>query len=192
MPPAPAEASFETRRCASLLRMRSCGAPVVCSLTRSPATCPPRQRPRPRSRCPASSAPPTFASGCAPAPFGTTGKKNPATNTPRSSSACARFCASRASPSITGMIGVSPGRTLKPAFSTPARNRLRMRLQKLAPVVGFNRDLERLRAHPPRSAGRASWKRDRAAPFAAGDRRSAARRRRSRPCRRRASCRTSR
>src|ERR1700722_18834485 len=56
-------------------------------------------------------------------PFGTTGKKNPATNRPRSSSACASSCAFCASPSITGMIGVSPGTTVNPAFSTPSRNR---------------------------------------------------------------------
>src|SRR5690606_19322297 len=38
------------------------------------------------------------------------------------SSACASFCASTASPSITGMIGVSPSSRLNPACVSPCRN----------------------------------------------------------------------
>ena len=53
-------------------------------------------------------------------------------------------CASFASCSMTGMIGVSPGRSSKPACSSPARKRADEAHQVRAAVVGGLGDVDRL------------------------------------------------
>ena len=89
---------------------------------RSRASClhprtPPPPRPRPRR-----SAPPTSGCGCEPAPSARR-EKEPRDIDAAPVERAARSCASCASPSMTGMIGVTPGRVLKPAASRPARKR---------------------------------------------------------------------
>ena len=120
-PPSCARRASRNRALGS--RQSSALGPRLLVLKQSPVPCRHRRTRSRRSRCPGSSARPTFACGCARGPSARRERRSRPRTARARSSACARSCASRASPSITGMIGVSPGRTLKPAFSIPARKR---------------------------------------------------------------------
>src|ERR1700689_844447 len=75
-------------------------------------------------------------------PFGTTGKKNPATNTPRSSRAWARSCARCAQHHRNDRR--LPGHDTESSLLDAFAKATRMVLEQSAPAVGADRNLERL------------------------------------------------
>ena len=108
-------------------------------------------------------APPTSACGCAPCPSARPGRRSRRHRRRAGRAPAAIACASFASCSITGMIGVSPGRSSKPAACHPAAEALTSLHQMRAPVVGRLRDSRSPSARRRQPAGRASWRRGRAA-----------------------------
>ena len=157
-------------RIATSSRSRDCDS--AAPLTRSRTRRPPRRRPR-REVDVLASAPPTSACGCARAPFGTTGKKKPATI---DAALVERLRQLLRQPRVAQHHRNDrrlAGQNLKARLLDAGAKSARMRLQERAPVVGRDRDLERLQRARRRSGARASWRRDRAAPAGARDRRSA-------------------
>ena len=115
----------------------------------------------------------TSACGCAPGPCGTTGKEKPIdVDALARAAASAICCASVASPSITGMIGCSPGTSLKPGCVMPRAEVLRV--ARAAARAARRRRSSRsstVERRARRSPAAACWRTGRAASAGAASRR---------------------